>query len=77
MITRHARDLHAGDVITADPDHQYRPVRWRVTKPASRTTDAECALVDWVDLDDGGQGLGVWPALALVPVEPAPYAVGA
>jgi len=73
IITRKARELHAGDIITHDPDHD-RPVRWRVTRPAVRTSDGERALAHYRDLDDGGEGIGVWPALAELPVEPAPYA---
>lgn len=75
IITRKARELHAGDVITHDPDHD-RPVRWRVTRPAVRTSDGERALAHYRDLDDGGEGIGVWPALAELPVEPAPYVRG-
>jgi hypothetical protein len=73
IIHRKARELHAGDVITYDPDHD-RHVRYRVTRPPVRTSDGEYALADYVDLATGARGIGYWPALTELHVEPAPYA---
>ena len=70
MITRHARELHAGDVILHDPDHD-RPVRWRVSRPPVRTRDGQYALADYTDLDTREHGIGYWPVLTDLPVEPA------
>lgn len=71
IISRHARDLHAGDVITADPDHDDRPVRWRVSRPPVRTRDGEYALADVVDLATGESHVTYYPALQSLTVEPA------
>jgi hypothetical protein len=70
IILRHARDLHAGDVITHDPDHN-RPVRWRVTRPPAITSDGEYALADYTDLETRAHGIAYYPVLAELPVEPA------
>ncbi|WUI02070.1 hypothetical protein OHR68_09770 [Spirillospora sp. NBC_00431] len=69
IIPRHARDLHAGDVITHDPDHD-RPVRWRVTRPPAITSDGEYALADYTDLDSGGHGIAYYRVLTDLSVEP-------
>lgn len=71
IIPRRARDLHAGDVITADPDHDNQPVRWRVTRPPVRTADGEYALADYTDLASGGHGIAYYRVLTELPVEPA------
>lgn len=76
-IPRHARDLHAGDVITADPDHKNRPVRWRVAD-RPKIDGYGVALIDYADLDDGAaRGVAWFDGGRDLPVEPAPYAVGA
>ncbi|GGV33939.1 hypothetical protein GCM10010182_67200 [Actinomadura cremea] len=69
IISRRARDLHAGDVITHDPDHD-RPVRWRVSRPAVQTGDGEYALAHYWDLDSGAEGIAYFGALVELPVEP-------
>lgn len=71
IISRHARDLHAGDVIVRDPDHGDRPVRWRVQRPPVRTRDGEYALADVVDLATGESHVTYYPALQSLAVEPA------
>jgi hypothetical protein len=70
IIQRHARDLHAGDVITADPDHGDRPVRWRVTRPPVRTRDGEYALTDVTDLATGQSRVTYYRVLTSLSVEP-------
>lgn len=69
IIQRHARDLHAGDVIVHDPDHD-RPVRWRVSRPPVRTRDGEYALTDVTDLATGESHVTYYPALQSLAVEP-------
>jgi hypothetical protein len=69
IITRHARDLHADDVITYDPDHD-RDVRWRTTRPAEVTLDG-VAIIDYVDEVTGATGIAYYGSLRDLPVEPA------
>ncbi len=70
IISRRARDLHAGDVITHDPDHD-RPVRWRVSRPAVRTRDGEYALTTVTDQATGEEHVTYYRALQTLTVEPA------
>ncbi|MFD0902379.1 hypothetical protein [Actinomadura sediminis] len=69
IISRRARDLHAGDVITHDPDHD-RPVRWRVSRPPVAAGGGEYALAHYWDLDSGSEGILYFKALRELPVEP-------
>ena len=59
IIQRRAREVRAGDIITADPDHNDRPVRWRV---ADRPTvnGANVAVIDCADLDDQAKPRIAW-----------------
>lgn len=70
IISRHARDLHAGDVITEDPDHDDRPVRWRVQRPPVFTRGGEYALTNVTDLATGDEHVTYYPVLQLLSVEP-------
>jgi hypothetical protein len=70
IISRRARDLHAGDVITHDPDHD-RAVRWEVARPPARTRDGEYALTTVTDLATGAEHVTYYPALTALAVEPA------
>ena len=70
-IPRRAHDVHAGDIITADPDHNDRPVRWRASRRAEVTGDG-VAIIDYVDLDDGSApGIAYFGGLVTLTVEPA------
>lgn len=69
IIQRRARDLHAGDVITHDPDHN-RPVRWRVSRPPVAAGGGEYALAHYWDLKSGAEGIAYYKALVELSVEP-------
>ena len=69
-IPRHAREIHAGDIITADPDHENRPVRWRASNRAKVTGDG-VAIIDYVDQADGVKGIAYYGGLVTLTVEPA------
>ena len=69
-IPRHAREIHAGDIITADPDHENRPVRWRASNRAEVTGDG-VAIIDYVDQADGVKGIAYYGGLVTLTVEPA------
>lgn len=72
MITRHARDLHAGDIITHDPDHD-RPVRWRVQTPP-KIDGFGIAQFDYADLNDHARAGTAWfDGTQDLTVEPAPW----
>jgi hypothetical protein len=70
IISRHARELHAGDVIVHDPDHD-RPVRWRVQRPPARAGNGEYAIAAVTDLADGKPRYVYYRALQDLSVEPA------
>ena len=69
-IPRHAREIHAGDIITRDPDHENRPVRWRASNRAEVTGDG-VAIIDYVDQADGVKGIAYYGGLVTLTVEPA------
>jgi hypothetical protein len=71
IIQRHARDLHAGDVITHDPDHGDRPVRYEVERPPVIVGGGTYAVWSYIDLETGKQGTQYFKVLTELRVEPA------
>ncbi|WP_433465735.1 hypothetical protein [Spirillospora sp. CA-128828] len=69
IIRRPARDVRAGDIITADPDHNNRPVRWRVQAPPKVTADG-IAIVDFADLTGVKPGVAWFDSHKELSVEP-------
>ena len=70
IIQRHARDVHAGDIIVRDPDHGDMPVRWRVSSRPVLTLDG-VAIIDFVDIsDEPSKGIAHFDSLTVLTVEP-------
>ncbi|MGI5418690.1 hypothetical protein [Actinomadura luteofluorescens] len=70
IIRRRARDVRAGDIITADPDHNGLPVRWRVSSRPKLTGEG-VAIIDYVDISDEPRaGIAHFDGLVELAVEP-------